>query len=156
EAALQYASNNIGGLAPQSAAAGDNPVLPLPLGYALAVGLMAIFCWINVMGIRAFAQAKTPIVWWKLGGVVLVIVACLVTAFHGSNFHSHGGFAPYGVSGIFEAIATGGIVFSFLGFRQGIELAGESDNPRRNVPISVIGSVLLAAGLYVALQIAFI
>ena len=45
--------------------------------------------------------------------------------------------------GIFTAIATSGIVFSYLGFRQGIELAGETDNPRRNVPIAVIGSVLL-------------
>ena len=35
-----------------------------------------------------------------------------------------------------------GIVFSYLGFRQGIELAGETDNPKRNVPLAVIGSVL--------------
>jgi amino acid transporter len=156
EAALQYASNNIGGLAHESAAAGGNPVLTFPLGYAAAVALMAVFCWINFIGIRAFARANTPIVWWKLGVISLVIVAFLVTTFHGANFHSHGGFAPYGAHGIFEAIATGGIVFSYLGFRQGIELAGESDNPRRNVPISVIGSVVVAALLYVLLQVAFI
>ncbi len=58
--------------------------------------------------------------------------------------------------GIFTAIATSGIVFSYLGFRQGIELAGETDNPKRNVPIAVIGSVLLTAVIYVALQVAFI
>jgi len=47
-------------------------------------------------------------------------------------------------------------VFSYLGFRQGIELAGETDNPRRNVPIAVVGSVLLTVLIYIALQIAFI
>ena len=47
-------------------------------------------------------------------------------------------------------------MFSYLGFRQGIELAGETDNPRRNVPIAVVGSVLLTALIYVLLQVAFI
>jgi amino acid transporter len=47
-------------------------------------------------------------------------------------------------------------VFSYLGFRQGIELAGETDNPRRNVPLSVIGSVLITGLIYIALQVAFI
>jgi amino acid transporter len=94
-------------------------------------------------------------VWWKLAVITIAIVAFLVTAFHASNFTSHG-FATDGAHGIFTAIATGGIVFSYLGFRQGIELAGESRNPRRNVPIAVIGSVLLTAVIYILLQIAFI
>jgi amino acid transporter len=58
--------------------------------------------------------------------------------------------------GVFTAIATGGIVFSFLGFRQGVELAGETSNTRRNVPIAVVGSVLITAVIYVLLQLAFI
>ena len=73
--------------------------------------------------------------------IVLVIAAFMFTAFHGSNFSDHG-FAPNGVHGIFTAVATSGIVFSYLGFRQGIELAGETDNPRRNVPLAVVGSAV--------------
>jgi amino acid transporter len=156
EAALQYASNNIGGLAHASEASGGNPVLTFPLGYAVAVVLMAIFCWINFVEIRAFARANTPIVWWKLGVITLVIVAFLVTAFRPGNFSDFGGFTPYGWHGVFESIATAGITFSFLGFRQGIELAGESKDPRRNVPFAVIGSIVIAGTLYVLLQIAFI
>jgi amino acid transporter len=87
--------------------------------------------------------------------IVLVIIAFMVTEFHSSNFSSHG-FAPSGVQGILTAIATGGVVFSYLGFRQGIELAGETSNPRRNIPVAVIGSVLLTGVLYILLQIAFI
>jgi amino acid transporter len=156
EAAIQYASNNIGGLAHSSEASGGNPVLTFPLGYAVAVVLMAIFCWINFVGIRAFAKANTPIVWWKIGVITLVIVCFLITEFHSQNFSDYGGFTPYGWHGVFESIATAGITFSFLGFRQGVELAGESDNPRRNVPFAIIGSIAIAGLLYVLLQIAFL
>ncbi len=67
-----------------------------------------------------------------------------------------GGFAPYGAQGVFSAVASAGIAFSFFGFRQGVELAGETDNPKRNVPLTMIGSVVLCGIIYVLLQIAFI
>jgi amino acid transporter len=69
---------------------------------------------------------------------------------------AHGGFVAMGWHGVFSAIATAGIVFSYLGFRQGVELAGETDNPQRNVPIAVIGSLILCGIIYILLQIAFI
>ena len=125
------------------------------LGYASAVVLMAVFVVVNYFGIRWFARINNVLVWWKLGMIALVIVAFMVTAFHAGNFSDHG-FKPNGVHGIFTAVATSGIVFSYLGFRQGIELAGETDNPRRNVPLAVVGSVLITGVLYILLQVAFI
>ncbi|MGI8768212.1 MAG: APC family permease [Propionibacteriaceae bacterium] len=125
------------------------------LGYVLAVVLMAVFVVVNFFGIRWFARLNTVLVWWKIAIVLLVIVAFLVTAFHGANFTSHG-FRPQGWHAVFTAISTAGITFSFLGFRQGIELAGETDNPKRNVPIAVVGSVLITGVIYVLLQVAFI
>ena len=125
------------------------------LGYGAAVVLMGLFVVVNYFGIRWFARINNALVWWKLFIIVLVIVAFFASSFNGSNFTSHE-FNPHGWHGIFAAIATSGIVFSYLGFRQGVELAGETDNPKRNVPISVIGSVLITAVIYIALQIAFI
>jgi amino acid transporter len=125
------------------------------LGYASAVVLMAVFVVVNYYGVRWFARINNVLVWWKLVIILLVIATFFITAFHGDNFSSHG-FKPEGWHGVFTAIATSGIVFSYLGFRQGIELAGETDNPRRNVPISVVGSVLLTGVIYIALQVAFI
>jgi amino acid transporter len=156
EAALNYASNNIGGLAHLSKAAGDNPVLTFPLGYVVGCLAMAFFVWVNFRGIRWFARLNNPIVSWKLLVISIVVVAFLVTRFRAGNFSDFGGFAPGGVHGIFEAIATAGIVFSFLGFRQGVELAGETDNPSRNIPFAIIGSVAITALIYVLLQVAFI
>jgi amino acid transporter len=154
EGALQYATK----YAPftTSHTSGGETVHTLTgLGYLFAVLGMAFFVVLNYFGIRWFARVNNVAVWWKLAVITIAIVAFLVTAFHASNFTSHG-FATDGAHGIFTAIATGGIVFSYLGFRQGIELAGESRNPKRNVPIAVIGSVLLTAVIYILLQIAFI
>jgi amino acid transporter len=125
------------------------------LGYVVAVVGMAFFVVVNYFGVRWFARINNIAVWWKLGIIVMVVIAFWVTTFHTGNFNDHG-FATHGGQGIFTAIASGGIVFSYLGFRQGIELAGESRNPKRNIPIAVIGSVLITAVIYILLQIAFI
>ncbi len=125
------------------------------LGYVSAAVLMAIFVVINYFGVRWFARVNNVLVWWKLFIIILVVIAFFAAAFHSENFTSMG-FKPGGWHGVFTAIATSGIVFSYLGFRQGIELAGETDNPRRNVPLAVIGSVLICGLIYVLLQIAFI
>ncbi|NYD42520.1 amino acid permease [Nocardioides panaciterrulae] len=154
EAALQYATK----YAPFTAANqvnGETVHTLTALGYGAAVVLMAVFVVVNYYGVRWFARVNNVLVWWKLFIILLVIAAFLFTAYNGENFSSQG-FMPTGWHGVFTAISTSGVVFSYLGFRQGIELAGETDNPRRNVPIAVIGSVLLTGVIYVALQIAFI
>jgi amino acid transporter len=154
EGALQYATRYIG-FTREHEVAGETVHTLTALGYGAAVVLMAVFVVVNYYGIKWFARVNNAMVGWKIFIILLVVVAFLVTAFHGENFSSHG-FTPSGWHGVFTATATSGIVFSFLGFRQGIELAGETDNPKRNVPIAVIGSVLITGVIYVALQIAFI
>ncbi|HEX2902127.1 MAG TPA: APC family permease, partial [Jatrophihabitans sp.] len=154
EGALQYGTKWAGFTSPHTV--GGSTVHTLTgLGYVVAVLAMAFFVVVNYFGVRWFARLNNVAVWWKLGIIILVVVAFMVTKFHGGNFSNHG-FATDGLHGVLTAIATGGIVFSFLGFRQGIELAGETDNPRRNVPAAVVGSVLITGAIYVLLQIAFI
>jgi len=153
-AALQYSTNYLPWL--QRLQHGV-PVLTLP-GLAVAIAMLGLFSLINVIGIRWFARLNNALVWWKLAIILLTVGAFMVTAFSGANFgHAvAGGFLPFGWSGVFSSIATAGIVFSYLGFRQGVELAGETRNPQRNVPIAIIGSALLTGIIYVLLQIAFI
>lgn len=153
-AAMQYATNYVPWL--QHLEDGV-PMLTAP-GYAVATALMGLFSLINVVGIRWFARLNNLLVWWKLGIILLVVLVFLSTAFHGVNFtQAHaGGFLPFGWEGVFSSIASAGIIFSYLGFRQGVELAGETSNPQRNVPIAIIGSLLITATIYVGLQVAFI
>ncbi|MFY9915353.1 MAG: APC family permease [Nocardioidaceae bacterium] len=154
EGALQYATKYADFTTAHTV--GNQPVYTLTtLGYVTAVILMAVFVMINYVGVKWFAKVNNAIVWWKLAIITVVIIAFFATQFHSSNFTDYG-FMPAGWSGVFTAIATSGIVFSFLGFRQGVELAGETSNPHKYVPITVIGSVVLTGIIYIALQVAFL
>ena len=155
EGALQYATKYAPLTVSKTLADGTSVHTLTGLGYAVAAAALALFVVINYVGVRWFARVNNVLVWWKLAIISLVVVAFFVTAFHGANFTALG-FKPEGWHGVFTAIATSGIVFSYLGFRQGIELAGETDNPKRNVPIAVVGSVILTGIIYILLQTAFI
>ncbi|MGH3832286.1 MAG: APC family permease [Pseudonocardiaceae bacterium] len=154
EAALQYATQYLP-LTTKHIVGGEPAYTLTGLGVVFAITGMAVFVVLNYIGVKYFAQINNVAVWWKLAMIVLVIGAFLMTVFHGENFHSYG-FLSQGWGGVFTAIPTAGIVFSFLGFRQGVELAGETKNPKVNVPFAVIGSVLLCGVLYILLEVAFI
>ncbi|MFE3176717.1 APC family permease [Amycolatopsis sp. NPDC059090] len=152
-AVVQYSTNYLPWLEKLDA---DRNAVLTPAGTGISILLLAFFVLVNFFGVRWFSRINNVLVWWKLAVIALVIVVFLVTAFNTDHFAGFGGFAPYGTHGIFSAVASAGIAFSFFGFRQGVELAGETANPKRNVPLTLIGSVVLTGILYVLLQIAFI
>jgi amino acid transporter len=152
EAAIQYASNYVPNL---TNAVSGTPVLT-PLGYVVAALLMLIFSAINVMGVRWLSETNKAAVWWKIAIPVLAVIVLLVVSFHPGNFTAGGGFLPFGWKGVFVAIASGGVIFAYLGFEQAIQLGAETKNPSRNIPLAVIGSMILGVILYIALQFAFL
>jgi amino acid transporter len=125
-------------------------------GVVAAVVLMALFTAINFLGVRRLAHTNSAATWWKMAVPLLAIVALAVTQFHTSNFTAANGFSPYGAKGVLAAVSTSGIIFALLGFEQADQLAGESANPKRDIPRAVIGAVTLGAGIYILLQIVFL
>jgi amino acid transporter len=125
-------------------------------GIVVAVILMAVLTSINFLGIRRLAAANSTATWWKVGVPLLTIFVLAIANFHTSNFTAADGFNPDKAHGILAAVATSGIIFSYLGFEQADQLAGESKNPRRDIPIAIIGSIVLGVIIYVALQISFL
>jgi amino acid transporter len=152
QATLFYASNYVSSLTTVS---GGRPVLTAQ-GYVVAAALLLAFCVINVLGVRWLAETNMVAVVWKLFVPVVTVVALLATSAHGSNFTAGGGFMPYGWKGVFLALSSGGVVFACLGFEQAVQLGGESRRPGRNIPLAIIGGMVIAVGLYIALQVAFI
>ncbi|HEV2591475.1 MAG TPA: APC family permease [Gaiellaceae bacterium] len=152
EAALQYFTHYESWLTTSS---GGETVLTAQ-GYGVAVVLMALFTVVNVLGVRWLARANTPITAWKIAIPTIALIALMVTRFHGSNFHAAGGFMPFGWHGVFSAMATGGVIFAYQGFEQAVQLGGESANPKRNLPLAVIGSMAIGVVLYMLLQVAFL
>jgi amino acid transporter len=152
EAALQYAHKYV----PTLTSNANGVVVVTPLGYAVAALLMLLFSFINVMGVKWLSETNKIAVWWKIAIPVVTVVALLVASFHPGNFTAGGGFNPFGWKGIFAAIPIGGVIFAYLGFEQAIQLGAETQNPRRNIPLAVIGSMILGVVLYIALEIAFV
>ncbi|WP_319517786.1 APC family permease [uncultured Martelella sp.] len=125
-------------------------------GYLAAAVFLAVLTVVNVFGVAWFARINTTMTWFKLVVPVIFIVAIIAARFEPSNFTSAGGFAPFGVPGIFAAVSTGGVVFAFIGFRHAIDLAGEVKNAQRVIPLALIFSVLICLAIYIGLQVAFV
>jgi hypothetical protein len=103
-------------------------------GVVAAVALMAIFTTINFLSVRKLAHTNSTATWWKVGVPLLTIVVLAIVSFHPGNFGAADGFAPSRASGILGAVSTSGIIFALLGFEQADQLAGESANPKRDIP----------------------
>ncbi|MCW2781970.1 MAG: amino acid permease [Marmoricola sp.] len=125
-------------------------------GIVIAVILMALMAAINFLGVKKLAATNSAATWWKVAIPLLTIFVLAFANFHTSNFHAADGFSPDGAKGILAAVSTGGIIFSYLGFEQADQLAGESKNPRRDVPFAIIGSIVLGMIIYIALQVSFL
>jgi amino acid transporter len=126
------------------------------IGIVISIVLMAVFTVINLIGIRLLAESNNIIMIWKVAIPFLAVIVIMVLSFNTSNFTAAGGFAPFGIQGVLSAIALGGIIFSYQGFEQAIQLGAETRNPGRNIPLAVIGSMAVGVVLYILLQVAFL
>ena len=63
---------------------------------------------------------------------------------------------PTGIKGVLSAVVGAGVVFSYLGFEQADQLAGEIKNAQRNLPRAIITAVAIGTAIYILLQIVFI
>jgi amino acid transporter len=126
-------------------------------GFVLQIALMAVFTALNFLPMRIYGPLYSVITWWKVAVPILTIII-LFTKFNGANMTAGGGFFPTGVSwkDLFGALPGASIVFAFLGFEQADQLAGEIKNPQRNLPIAIIGSIIIGAIIYILLQVVLI
>jgi amino acid transporter len=126
-----------------------------PKGLVVAVLAMFLFTALNLWGVKFMAEGNTIAMIWKIIVPVGTIILITTSVFHTSNFTAGGGFMPYGIKGVFIALPLG-VIFALEGFEQAAQLAGEARNPKRDIPLAVVGSMLLGAALYIALQVCFI
>jgi APA family basic amino acid/polyamine antiporter len=113
-----------------------------------AVFIVLLITVLLVRGTRESATVNAVMV-----GVKLIVLAFFVivafTAFNSGNLVP---FAPQGVSGI--TVAAGVIFFAYIGFDAVSTGSEESNNPGRDLPIAIIGSLLISTVIYVLVAIA--
>ena len=127
-------------------------------GFLMAIVLMVMFTGLNFVGIKWLANINSALMWWKIAVPVFTIIV-LLFKFHGGNFGSSagsGGFAPTGVKGVLSAVVGAGVVFSYLGFEQADQLAGEIKDAQKNLPRAIITAVAIGTAIYILLQVVFI
>ena len=137
------------------------------IGYGMAGVLMMLVSTINIVSLRWLLRCNNILTVLKLCIPLMISGALLIPFFYrhfvaqGSHTHaqhfaflSHG-FFPMGAHGLFAAM-TSGIAFAFNGFKQACEMAGEARNPKKSLPIAVIGSIAMCLLIYMSLQMAFL
>jgi APA family basic amino acid/polyamine antiporter len=104
-----------------------------------------------VIGVKESANVNTAIVIVKVGVVIIVILggaAYINTA----NWHpfipeNTGNFGEYGWSGVLRG--AGVIFFAYIGFDAVSVAAQEARNPQKDMPIGILGSLVVCTILYI-------
>jgi len=99
-----------------------------------------------VIGIRESARANAVIVALKLGVILFVIIAGFPHV-KPANWHP---FAPFGWHGIMSGGAI--VFFAYIGFDCVTTAAEETRNPERDMPIGILGSLVVCTLLYLAVS----
>ena len=122
-------------------------------GQLVAVALLVLFTWINLAGVSQLARWIDGLTLWKLVIPLLVSISLMLIAGHWSNLE----IPTAGKQNtLVDAIGGGGILFSLLGFRTAMDLAGEVRNPQRNVPLAMGIGLGICLLIYLVLQLGFL
>lgn len=128
-----------------------------PVGFVCAFLIMVALCFINIKSFKGLVSVNWILFVFKMCVIFATIALLMHHQFIAANFSAHLDVQNSSQwSGIFAAIASGGIVFAFTGFKHCVELAGEVKNPQFSVPFAMAGAVIFCLLIYVGLQLAFI
>lgn len=129
----------------------SSTTLPVIAGYPIAFNLPAflIVAAVTVLliyGIRESATVNTTIVIIKVA-VVVFVIAFGSFMVNPTNWHP---FMPSGFGGVMSGAAI--VFFAFIGFDAVSTTAEETKNPRRDLPIGMMASLIICTLLYVLLS----
>src|SRR5437667_116306 len=116
----------------------------------LAFAIVALITIVLVIGIRESATMNTTMVLLKL-----VVLGCLVAVgwsyVKPANFHP---LLPNGWAGVQAGAAI--VFFAYIGFDAVSTVAEETRRPSRDLPIGIIGSLLISTVIYILVAAIFI
>lgn len=109
--------------------------------------IVALITWLVYTGIRESKVAGNLMVLLKIA-ILLVIIAVGAFYVQPENWTP---FAPNGISGVLKGVS--GVFFAYIGFDAISTTAEECKNPQRDLPRSMIYSLLITTLLYVAISL---
>jgi APA family basic amino acid/polyamine antiporter len=119
-----------------------------------AVLVVAFVTTLLVVGIKESAKVNNVIVFLKVG-VVLLFIFGAVWAINPGNWTpfmppATGVAGEFGWSGVMTGAAI--VFFAYIGFDAVSTAAQEAKNPQKDMPVGIIGSLLLCTVLYIAVS----
>ncbi|MBN2205800.1 MAG: amino acid permease [Candidatus Aminicenantes bacterium] len=115
----------------------------------LAVGIVAVITLVLVWGIRESARFNAIMVGIK----IVVLTFFIIIGFFWVKPANWTPFAPNGWAGISAGAAI--VFFAYIGFDAVSTVAEETRNPKRDLPIGIIGSLLVCTVFYIVVSAVF-
>ncbi|HEY1946703.1 MAG TPA: amino acid permease [Bryobacteraceae bacterium] len=112
-----------------------------------ALLIVMLLSWILVRGVKESAGANNVMVTIKIAAVLLFIFGA-AHAVKASNLHP---FLPNGFPGVVSGASV--VFFAFIGFDSVSTAAEECRQPQRNMPIGIIGTLVVCGLLYTAVAL---
>lgn len=109
----------------------------------LAVTIIAFLNFWLIKGVKHTAKMTAWMVVIKLA-VILMFIVIGMPHIDTANYHP---FMPFGWAGVFTGAAV--VFFAYIGFDAVSTLPEECKNPKRDMPIGIIGSLIVCATLYI-------
>jgi APA family basic amino acid/polyamine antiporter len=120
-----------------------------------AVLIVLILTGLLMMGTKESTRVNNVMVAFKLFvvGVVIVVGAFYVTRAHWAPFipANTGTFGSFGLSGILRGASV--VFFAYIGFDAVSTAAQEAKLPQRDMPIGILGSLVICTILYVLMSL---
>jgi len=133
--------------------------------HIVALVLVLIVTWINVAGLRRGAVLQNVATWAKFVAMgAFVLLGIVFGQGNWSNFTQHGGSPGAGIamamssSELISALGVGliAVFWAYDGWVYITWVAGEVQNPRRNVPRAMLLGIIVVAVVYLAMNFTYV
>lgn len=112
-----------------------------------AVLIIVLISFMLSKGVKSSIRINNIIVLIKIAIIALFLI---IGAFYvkPANWHP---FMPFGVNGVF--VGASSVFFAYLGFDVVSASAAEVKNPRRNMPLGILGTLVICTVLYILVSV---
>lgn len=112
-----------------------------------ALGIIVLITWLVYRGMKESRNASNIMVYVKLAVIALVLI---VGVFY-VDTDNWDPFAPNGMTGVLKGVSA--VFFAYIGFDAISTTAEECKNPQRDLPRSMIWSIIICTLLYIAIAL---
>lgn len=113
----------------------------------VAIVIVLLISWMLSKGMQSSMRINNIAVAIKIAIIVIFVVVGLFFI-KPANYHP---FLPYHMKGVFHGATV--VFFAYLGFDAVSSSAAEVKNPKKNMPAGIIGTLVVATVLYMAVSV---